>query len=491
MVNTSKILIVDDEKLVALAEQALLEEQGFVVESASNGETAVEMCLPGGFDAVLMDINLGAGIDGIEAARRIEAGRSTPVVFISSIADPQTLAEARAVSPYGFLQKGADGFAIEQALTTAIELHKRIGGASAPVSSAAEDESGRSDGAYLKHELYSLVQTNPAIFEFLEAGSLDGVWYWDVTDPSYEWMSPQFWMTFGYDPAEKRHLSSEWQDMIHPDDLQTALENFRRHLEDPNHPYDQIVRYRHRDGSTVWVRCRGLAIRDASGTPIRMLGAHNELTKQMESHQRQVALVKEMNHRVKNNLAVLEAMIQIERSETGKSREDSLEDIGARLRAIMLVHEQLYQSGESSDVNVRQYLQSLIDQFVQASSHVLRGHQIELDAPDLTMSAGRASKLGMIVSELLANSIKHAAAPDDGAKRISLALAVEQGTLVARYADYGPKPDGVTSIDDMKHGTGMTLIEALVGDLRGSIELLDSERRTTFEIVVPVCPVTV
>ncbi|NJO37213.1 MAG: PAS domain-containing protein [Rhizobiales bacterium] len=69
-----------------------------------------------------------------------------------------------------------------------------------------------------------------------------------------------------------------WRANIHPDDLAVALENFERHRADPTHPYDQIVRYRHKDGSTVWVRCRGLIIRDEDGTLRRMLGAHTDIT---------------------------------------------------------------------------------------------------------------------------------------------------------------------------------------------------------------------
>ena len=83
---------------------------------------------------------------------------------------------------------------------------------------------------------------------------------------------------FGIDPATKTHDPSEWQDIIFAEDLQKALENFEKHCADPDHPYDQVVRYLHADGSTVWARCRGIAIRDASGKPLRMLGAHNDLT---------------------------------------------------------------------------------------------------------------------------------------------------------------------------------------------------------------------
>ena len=131
---------------------------------------------------------------------------------------------------------------------------------------------------YLEKELQNLIQTDPSFWTFLQQGSLDGVWYWDLEQPDNEWMSPEFWQLFGVDPATKTHDPSEWQDIIDPMDLEVALENFDKHCKDPSHPYDQIVRYRHADGSTVWVRCRGMAIRDENGVAIRMLGAHNDLT---------------------------------------------------------------------------------------------------------------------------------------------------------------------------------------------------------------------
>ena len=138
---------------------------------------------------------------------------------------------------------------------------------------------------YLQKELYHLVREDQSIFEFIQQGSLDGLCYWDLEKPENEWMSPQFWATLGYDPQDKKHLASEWQDLIHPDDLKVALDNFHKHCADPHHPYDQIVRYRHKDGSTVWVRCRGIAIRDKAGKPIRMLGAHIDLTAQKNAEQ--------------------------------------------------------------------------------------------------------------------------------------------------------------------------------------------------------------
>lgn len=142
---------------------------------------------------------------------------------------------------------------------------------------------------YLKKELYELIRTDETIFDFIQESSLDGLWYWDLEDTENEWMNAKFWTVLGYNPEEMPHKSTAWQNIINPDDLKLATENFIQHCKDPNHPYDQIVRYTHKDGSTVWIRCRGLAIRDKDGKPIRMLGAHHDITDIIKSEQ---ALIK-------------------------------------------------------------------------------------------------------------------------------------------------------------------------------------------------------
>ncbi len=150
------------------------------------------------------------------------------------------------------------------------------------------------DGSYLKNELYEIIQKDSSIFEFLQNSALDGIWYWDLESPKNEWMSPRFWQILGYDPADKKHLASEWQNLIHPDDLKKAIKNFELHCRNPEHPYDQIVRYRHKNGSTVWVRCRGIAIRNLSGKPVRMLGAHNDISEVKKAQEKLQTFVEEL-----------------------------------------------------------------------------------------------------------------------------------------------------------------------------------------------------
>ncbi|XYK79829.1 MAG: PAS domain-containing sensor histidine kinase [Labrenzia sp.] len=131
---------------------------------------------------------------------------------------------------------------------------------------------------YLETEFYSRIQSDPEIINFLEEGSLDGLWYWDLEYPEHEWLSPRFKTLFGYEQSEIPHTSAWWQQNILEEDLEKAKSAFQAHERDPSVPYDLEVRYRHKDGHLVWVRCRGKIIREKTGKPIRMIGAHTDIT---------------------------------------------------------------------------------------------------------------------------------------------------------------------------------------------------------------------
>ena len=208
------------------------------------------------------------------------------------------------------------------------------------------------DDHYLKKELYALIKRDPSIFEFLEQYSLDGLWYWDLETPENEWLSPRFWELLGYDPAEKRHLASEWQHLIYPEDLQTALRNLEAHCKDPQHPYDQLVRYRHKDGSTVWVRCRGVAIRDRSGSPVRLLGAHNDVTQ-----------VKAAEDALRRSQAQLEQRVKERTVELAETNEQLRTEIAERARIEKALQKAKQEAERANAAKSR---------FLAAASHDLR-----------------------------------------------------------------------------------------------------------------------
>jgi PAS domain S-box-containing protein len=138
----------------------------------------------------------------------------------------------------------------------------------------------------LRKELYDLVKTDHGIFDFIQDIALDGLSYCEIENPDNEWMSPKFLLTLGYSPEEMAPNRFAWKHLIYPDDLQLALDNFNKHIENPDHPRDYVIRFNHKNGSTVWIRCRCYAIRNNDGKAFRILRAHQDITKQKEHEEK-------------------------------------------------------------------------------------------------------------------------------------------------------------------------------------------------------------
>ncbi|NDW16094.1 PAS domain-containing protein [Alteromonas genovensis] len=138
---------------------------------------------------------------------------------------------------------------------------------------------------YLFTELKDLLKSDDRLFNFIESSALDGVWFWDLENPEKGWMSPTFWKILGYDPTSKQHLKSEWQNIVNKDDVKVALQNLESHYADKDSTFEQVMRYTHKSGHTIWVRCRGVAIRNSEGKPIRMLGAQTDVSDIKEQEQ--------------------------------------------------------------------------------------------------------------------------------------------------------------------------------------------------------------
>lgn len=118
------LLLVEDEAIIALDERQRLEREGYRVSAVSNGEEAVALVATDESIAlVLMDIDLGDGIDGIEAARRIMANGMRPIIFLTSHREPEIVERVQAVTRYGYILKNSGTFALVQAIRVALELY--------------------------------------------------------------------------------------------------------------------------------------------------------------------------------------------------------------------------------------------------------------------------------------------------------------------------------------------------------------------------------
>jgi CheY-like chemotaxis protein len=117
-----KVLIVEDESVIAWALQSLVEDLGHeVLEAAASGEAAIAAAAEHQPELILMDINLGGGIDGIEAAGRIQAAGTVAVIFVSAYGDEGTKARiAECVPGAPLLTKPVSARAIRQAIDEAV-----------------------------------------------------------------------------------------------------------------------------------------------------------------------------------------------------------------------------------------------------------------------------------------------------------------------------------------------------------------------------------
>lgn len=126
---TPRILLVEDQRIIGLATAQQIRKQGYDVALAGSGEEALELVTPGTqsekrFDLILMDVDLGKGIDGVEASQRILSRYHLPVVFLTSHSDRETLGRVREVSRYGYVLKSSGELQLQLAIETALDLFK-------------------------------------------------------------------------------------------------------------------------------------------------------------------------------------------------------------------------------------------------------------------------------------------------------------------------------------------------------------------------------
>lgn len=120
------ILLVEDEVLIAMAEKRLLEKEGYQVIQAFSGEQAFAIACEKNVrvDLILMDINLGDGMDGTQTARQILAQHEVPIVFLSSHTEKEVVEKTEQVSSYGYIVKNSNPAVLYASIKMAFRLHK-------------------------------------------------------------------------------------------------------------------------------------------------------------------------------------------------------------------------------------------------------------------------------------------------------------------------------------------------------------------------------
>jgi len=148
-------------------------------------------------------------------------------------------------------------------------------------------------------------------------------------------------------------------------------------------------------------------------------------------------LLKEIHHRVKNNLSVVAGLLGLQ-AERADSREvkNILHDSQNRVHSMSAIHDTLYQGDDLSSIEMKSYLWNLANTITR--SYEVRGNvRLDVDADPVYLSVVQASPIGLIVNELIANSMKYAFLKDQDGE-ISIRLKEKDGHIVLQYSDNGP-----------------------------------------------------
>lgn len=191
-------------------------------------------------------------------------------------------------------------------------------------------------------------------------------------------------------------------------------------------------------------------------------------------------LLKEIHHRVKNNMQVINSLLSIQSNYTKDKKALSLfSEAQNRIRSMALIHEKMYQSGNLSKIDVQDYIISLIDDLVSSYSINCKIN-LDLKIDALKFEIDTLIPIGLLLNEIISNSLKYAfKGKDKGTITIHLS-ELKDGTFKLIIGDNGVgMPKGMLQKDD--ETLGMELIKVFVSQIDGEIERMDKDG-TYFEI---------
>jgi len=292
----------------------------------------------------------------------------------------------------------------------------------------------------------------------------------------YITFSNQAWAAMhGYEPQELigKHLR-----MFHNEEqLAREVVPFNDIVFSKGHHSGEVGHMR-RDGSTFPTHMTSTLLKDEHGKPFGIVGSATDITerKLLDEQLRQSIkdkdmLIKEINHRVKNNLAVITSLLRLQsRSLDDKKAKELFIESENRVRAMSMIHERLSHAADLRYIEFGEYLRSLVNQLFHA--HRSTGAQIRLvtEIEDFPLDVVQAVPCALIANELVTNSLKHAF-PDARSGEIHVAMSRqgESGYLL-RVKDNGigiPEDFDLESTKTM----GLTIAHSLAGQLGAELKL--------------------
>ena len=326
------------------------------------------------------------------------------------------------------------------------------------------------------------------IQDSLHAGDV-GVWDWNLETGALV-VDPNLKRILGYEPFEIADHQEQWNELVHPDDVGMLWHLAEDAIEGRSPRFEAAYRLTHKDSSVRWFLSHATVARDESGRAIRMSGTSTNITDHKAAEQslrhsleEKNTLLKEVHHRVKNNLQIVSSLLhmQAKHFHDEEARNLILESQN-RIRSMALVHEMLYASEGLSKIEFGEYVSALADSLRASFGSKAAKVELSIEVADVALDLDTAVLLGLILNEVISNSFKHAF-PEGRSGHLSVHLEETDAGLHLSVRD-----DGIglpAGFELEKAGTlGVQLVRAVSSQLGATVQF-ETNGGTIIAISVP------
>ena len=282
-----------------------------------------------------------------------------------------------------------------------------------------------------------------------------------------------------------------FQPFVHPDDVPACMVWLQKVIETGQRQEGIEYRVRHIDGSWRWHTSSAVPLWDEAGMVIGFEGSARDITenklaeeKLAESARKLAArneglrsaladrdvLLKEVHHRVKNNLMVISSLLNLQmRRTTDQEARESLRESDTRIMSMAMIHEQVLRSGEYTAIDSTSYINDLVSNIRNSLAPYNKDVRLAVAVqPGIIIGLNQAVSLGMIINEIVSNSFKHAF-QDCEKPEISISCRSSEDRVQLSISDNGVgMPEGI-GIDNPS-SLGLELVNTLVKQMKGTIK---------------------
>jgi PAS domain S-box-containing protein len=417
------ILLVDDQPAKLLAYEVILKELGENLIVASSGREALECLLKNEVAVVLVDVCMPE-LDGFELAAMIREHprfQKTAMIFISAI----QVSDLDRLRGY---EMGAVDYVpvpvVPEVLRAKVKVFAELYRKTRQLEflNIELEDRVRARTAELEESNSRLLESEQRRSLAIAAGKM-GSWDWDWVNGDWMWDEGQY-RILGVDPQAFMVTPANVRPFLHPDDLdelRKALAEFAK----GTRSYEAEFRVIRPNGDVRWCFGTAAATFDKGGHVVRVSGVTIDITERKHAEERQNLLAREVDHRAKNALALVQSIVRLTRGEDVKAYVRAVE---GRITALARVHTILALSSWQSAE-----MRKLVDEEL---APYYAGDQVAFDGPGVRLQPATAQTLALALHELVTNSAKYGSLSTLSG-RLSIRWEIQADDLVLEWEETG------------------------------------------------------